>query len=166
MTSDISGIWQQTPHYMLLFRMPADYTDMSNNQKRNWKQDRTVCVDVLRDAAAVLGSTRALAILIQPLHELNNAPTFDWRTAELALHCIRSVRSTKGMSSEAQLETLLAMLPSLPRQYQYLQYSAALVLSSYTDVLAQRIATGRCAELLPRWGGAGEGAKVLCFWAL
>ena len=150
-------------------RMPANYSDMSNSSKRNFKQERSVCVDVLRDAASVLGSTRSLAILIQPLHELNNAPTFEWRTAELALYCIRSIRSTKGMSSEAQLDTLLAMLPSLPREYRYLQYSAALVLSCYTDVLAQRIAAGRCVELLPRWVGVpwgveGLGSGLAGFW--
>lgn len=50
---------------------------------------------------------------------------------------------------EAHLEQLIAALPTLPSQEAQLHYTAALLLSAYSEWLGVETAAGRCLQLLP-----------------
>jgi len=54
---------------------------------------RSVWSDVLIDAAVALRADRTLQLLLAPLQDVSQTVagggTFDWQTAELALHCVR-----------------------------------------------------------------------------
>jgi hypothetical protein len=66
---------------------------MHTKERAEWRRHRHSWGDVLQDAAAAVGETRALQLLLQPLAEISAAvqagSPFDWRSAELSLHCVR-----------------------------------------------------------------------------
>lgn len=74
---------------MLPCRLPEGFSSMRRGERADWRCYRGAWGDVLQDAATALGSMRALQILLQPLSEMVAPKPFDWRTAELALHCLR-----------------------------------------------------------------------------
>lgn len=60
------------------------------------QRSRNAIADTLEDAALVIGGRRILELMVEPLQDMSQAvasgtQTFDWRTAESALYCIRSV---------------------------------------------------------------------------
>lgn len=73
----------------LQHRLPEGYNNMSSSERSDWRRYRITWGDVLQDAAAALGCARALQMLLAPLAEMVAPKPFDWRTAELALHCLR-----------------------------------------------------------------------------
>lgn len=72
-------------------RLPPGWSDMPGKERSNTKRARRDWADVLFDASAAVGPDRALSLLVAPLGEMAAPAPFDWRTAELALHCVRCV---------------------------------------------------------------------------
>jgi transportin-3 len=66
---------------------------MRNSEKADWRRYRHAWADVLVDACDAVGQQRALQLLLMPLTEVSQGVAagreFDWKTAELALHCVR-----------------------------------------------------------------------------
>lgn len=95
-SSDFSGDQNLSAAYChACTRLPEGFQRMRSSEKADWRRYRHTWSDVLVDAAAAVGEQRALQLLLQPLAELSQASSqgreFDWRMAELALHCIRYV---------------------------------------------------------------------------
>jgi transportin-3 len=90
-----------------------------------------------------------LQLLVEPLLELSkqvtSGATFDWRTAEAALYCVRAVHRCAPLPGDALMMSLFSSLPMLPAVPQ-LQYTVALTVGAYADWLsdtAQRGEEGR-----------------------
>ena len=49
------------------------------------------------DGPGVLGSEQTLQLLTEPLAGLDGRASFDWRTAEAALYCVRAVHRCLGL---------------------------------------------------------------------
>ena len=113
--------------------------------------------DTLLDAAKVVGAEVCLELLVKPLEKLSQevatGKAFEWRDAEAALYCIRSVSNSAPQPSNTLLAGLLAMLPTLPRHSQLL-YTSCLTVSHYADWLSKAMQVCACA-----CGAAGE---LLC----
>lgn len=62
---------------------------MRGSERADWRRYRAAWGDVLQDAATGLGTQGALHLLMQPLSEMVAPQPFDWRTAELAMYCLR-----------------------------------------------------------------------------
>jgi len=133
-------------------RYPDDFEGWRPDERADFKRQRYAVADVLIDAAAVLGGSSTLQLLSEPLQELSASVAaggaFEWRAAEAALYCIRSVAKMAPDRSDPLLPQLLAMLPTLPKQPQLL-YTSALAIAAYADWLADAIQAGQAAELLP-----------------
>ena len=97
---------------------------MTPSERAEWKRCRAAWADVLIDAALALGTERTLQLLLAPLRDAAGAgggvgaggaaALPDWQTAELALHCLRSVRTVVATApGEPQLEAVLGALPDL-----------------------------------------------------
>jgi hypothetical protein len=78
-------------HYLIhpTHRLPAGFNNMRGSERADWRRYRAAWGDVLQDAATGLGTQRALQLLMQPLSEMVAPKPFDWRTAELAMYCLR-----------------------------------------------------------------------------
>ena len=81
-----------------------------------------------------------------PTHlQVTSGGTFDWRTAEAALYCVRAVHRCAPLPGDALMMSLFSSLPMLPAVPQ-LQYTVALTVGAYSDWLsdtAQRGEEGR-----------------------
>jgi transportin-3 len=136
-------------------RYPDDFDSWRRDARADFRRGRVAVGDVLVDAAAALGGGATLALLAAPLMELSAAAarggTFDWRSAEAALYCIRAVHRAAPPPGEPLLAALFAALPTLPRAPAALQYTAALTVGAYADWL------GATARGLP----GGEGPALL-----
>lgn len=76
-------------------RYPIDWGTWSREEHMDFRRQRTDMSDMLEDAAGVVGFPRCLSLLLQPLHQLSadvaSGQPFDWRAAEAALFCVRSI---------------------------------------------------------------------------
>jgi len=150
-------------------RQPDIIESWPRADRAEWRHARHDLGEVLLDAACALGSGRALELLTAPLLEMsgggggaggagagagNSAPApFSWRTAELALACLRAAHRAAPPSGDPRLEALLAALPSLPGPSDpgsspRLAESAALMVAAYGAWLARTLALGR-GQALP-----------------
>lgn len=81
----------------------------------------------------------------------HNTSLVDWLCAHNT-HTHTTNRSIHRLSfphPEPHLEQLIAALPTLPSQEAQLHYTAALLLSAYSEWLGVETAAGRCLQLLP-----------------
>eukprot|EP00955_Chlamydomonas_euryale_P000608 6752-Chlamydomonas_euryale.AAC.1 len=112
----------------------------------DFRRQRADLADMLEDAAGVVGFGRTLALLLEPLHRLSAdvaaGQPFDWRAAEAALFCVRSVAYHAPHGPEQQLLGLLRALPGLPPGEPQLRYTACHVVSQYAPWLAAAAAAG------------------------
>jgi transportin-3 len=146
-------------------RLPELIDSWPRSERLDWRDARRDLGEVLLDAALALGPQRALELLTAPLQEMSGAgggggatssptgggvepPAFSWRTAELALACLRSAHRAAPPAGDPNLEALLAALPSLPGPNDHmssprLAETAALMVASFGGWLSRTLALGR-----------------------
>ena len=129
-------------------RYPEDFGNWRREARVAFRKDRSTVGDALLQAARVLGGDAALHILAEPLAALAAvaaaAPAvheFDWRTAEAALYCCRSVAKACPPTDSALLAQLLGALHTLPTVAE-LQYTACMMAGAYADWIAAATASG------------------------
>jgi hypothetical protein len=132
-------------------RYPADWGSWSREEHIDFRRQRTDMADILEDAAGVVGFGRCLQLLLEPLHALSagvaQGQPFDWRTAEAALFCVRSVARHCADPRDTQLLDLLRALPQLPATETQLLYTACHVIAQYSPWLAAGGGGGFCHGL-------------------
>ncbi|KAG8388644.1 hypothetical protein BUALT_Bualt02G0146800 [Buddleja alternifolia] len=117
---------------------PQDYSDLSREDQKDFKQTRYAVADVLIDAALVLGGDATLRILYMKLIEAvntcgNNQHT-DWRPAEAALYSIRAISDYVSITEGEVMPQIMSVLPKLPHQPQLLQ-TVCLIIGAYSKWL-------------------------------
>lgn len=131
-------------------KYPLDYDTMTEKEKRELKDGRYKVADTLEDCANVLLGERSISILVQPLRDLSAAVAqgqqFDWRTAEAALYCVRSIHIQGQRAPVEQLVELFSVLPQMPKVPK-LQYTVALTCQAYADWVASPQASSACPGL-------------------
>ena len=144
-------------------RYPPGFAEWRRDARAQFKRERSAVGDALLQAAKVLGGEATLGILAQPLAQLAAASApgggggggggggFDWRAAEAALYCVRSVAPASPPPDCALLAQLLSSLHTLPAVGE-VQYTACLTAGAYADWIAAAVATGtpQATDLLPR----------------
>ncbi|KAF6259150.1 armadillo-type protein [Scenedesmus sp. NREL 46B-D3] len=127
----------------LIAWLPDGYSSMRSSERADWRRCRHAWADVLVDACDAVGHQRALQLLLMPLTDVSQAVAagreFDWKTAELALHCVRSVACMPFTPHEPMLEQLMTALPTLPPKPPQLPYTSSLLLSAYAEWLDKAI---------------------------
>lgn len=123
-------------------RFPDDYDSWHTDEKGEFRRGRVAVGDTLIDAAAVLGGAETARLLIEPLMEISfrvsNGGEFDWKAAEAALYCIRSVHMSAPPPGDVLLLSLFGALSTLPPAPR-LQYTASLTIGAYADWLAESV---------------------------
>ncbi|CAA2959905.1 transportin MOS14 [Olea europaea subsp. europaea] len=117
---------------------PQDYSELSREDQKDFKQTRYAVADVLIDAALVLGGDATLRILYVKLVEAvscfgNNEHT-DWRPAEAALYGIRAISDYVSVVEGEVMPQVMSLLPKLPHQPQLLQ-TVCLTIGAYSKWL-------------------------------
>jgi transportin-3 len=146
-------------------RLPEMIDTWQRSERLDWRDARHDLGEVLLDAALALGPQRSLELLTAPLQEMSGAgaaagspasgaepPAFSWRTAELALACLRAAHRAAPPAGDPNLESLLAALPSLPGPNDPLSSprlaeTAALMVASFGGWLSRTLALGRGGAL-------------------
>ncbi|KAG2431638.1 hypothetical protein HYH02_013215 [Chlamydomonas schloesseri] len=150
-------------------REPEGYSSWSKDEKHEFRTARDEVGDTLDDSAAVLGFGRCLSLLVEPLAALGRADSggggggtgggggggssYDWRTAEAALFCIKSIHrhaTTPGDPALQQLLEALAGGGGLPRDVPQLQATVCSTLGRYARWLERSMQAGYCQPLLQR----------------
>lgn len=120
-------------------KFPVDFDSWHRDDRSDFRRGRISIGDTLYDAASLVGGSRALQLLVEPLLEVSRQVSaggaFDWRTAEAALYCIRSIYSLAPPPGDQLLLSLFQSLPNLPSTPQ-LQYTAALTVGAYSEWLS------------------------------
>ena len=88
--------------------------------------------------------------------QVTSGGTFDWRTAEAALYCVRAVHRCAPLPGDALMTSLFASLPMLPAVPQ-LQYTVALTVGAYADWLSDTAQRSEEGRTLLSQVGAGAG---------
>jgi transportin-3 len=113
---------------------PHDYSELSKEDQRDFKQTRYAVADVLIDAALVLGGEPTLKILYMKLVEAvsncQNDERSDWRPAEAALYCIRAISDQVSSTEPEVMPQIMSLLPRLPHQPQLL-HTVCLTIGAY-----------------------------------
>ncbi|KAL3835139.1 hypothetical protein ACJIZ3_009875 [Penstemon smallii] len=114
---------------------PQDYSDLSREDQKDFKQTRYAVADVLIDAALVLGGDATLRILymklIEAVNNCGNKEHTDWRPAEAALYSIRAISDFVSVVEGEVMPQVMSLLPKLPHQPQLLQ-TACLIIGAYS----------------------------------
>ncbi|KAG2500508.1 hypothetical protein HYH03_001285 [Edaphochlamys debaryana] len=144
-------------------REPEVYSSWSKDEKHDFRAAREEVGDTLEDSAAVLGFGRCLALLVEPLAALGRPPaegqaqaqgqagsSYDWRTAEAALFCIKSIYRHASTPGDVNLQQLLEALPGLPRTCAELQATVCSTVARYARWLERSMQAGYCQPLLQR----------------
>ncbi|XP_057780714.1 transportin MOS14 isoform X1 [Salvia miltiorrhiza] len=117
---------------------PQDYTDLSREDQKDFKQTRYAVADVLIDAALVLGGDATLKILymklIEAVRNCGQGQHTDWRPAEAALYSIRAISDYVSNTEGEVMPQIMNLLPQLPHQPQLLQ-TVCLVIGAYSKWL-------------------------------
>ncbi|GIL53844.1 hypothetical protein Vafri_9477 [Volvox africanus] len=158
-------------------RENESYATLSKDEKHEFRSSRDEVGDTLDDAAAVLGFGRCLSLLVEPLAALGAPPPpppsppppqqgraaangggnpsgdasgrgYDWRTAEAALFCIKSIHRHAISPGDASLQQLLEVLPGLPREFPQLQATVCSTIARYAKWLERSMQAGYCRPLL------------------
>jgi len=76
-------------------KYPVNFEDWNKSQKADFRRARYAVADTLSVAAQLVGAETCLDLLVTPLATLSEqvaaGQAFEWRAAEAALYCIRSV---------------------------------------------------------------------------
>ncbi|KAG2426913.1 hypothetical protein HXX76_012699 [Chlamydomonas incerta] len=140
-------------------REPEGYSSWSKDEKHEFRTARDEVGDTLDDSSAVLGFGRCLSLLVEPLAALGRADggggssSYDWRTAEAALFCIKSIHrhaTTPGDPALQQLLEALAGGGGLPREQPMLQATVCSTVGRYARWLERSMQAGYCQPLLQR----------------
>ncbi|KXZ44767.1 hypothetical protein GPECTOR_62g882 [Gonium pectorale] len=143
-------------------REPESYPSWSKDEKHEFRSSRDEVGDTLDDAAAVLGFGRCLSLLVEPLAALQQQQQqagaaggeagagggYDWRTAEAALFCIKSIHRHAASLGDPALAGLLEALPRLPRSSPQLQATVCSTIARYARWLERSMQAGYCQPLL------------------
>lgn len=118
---------------------PQNYEDLSKEDISDFKRTRYDVGDILMDASSVLGGETTLKLLsnnfFQAASTAGNGGSWDWRSAEAALYCIRAISRAVPTSEGTVLPQVMGFLPKLPRQPQLLQ-TACLTIGAYSKWLS------------------------------
>ncbi|KAI5683582.1 hypothetical protein M9H77_04810 [Catharanthus roseus] len=117
---------------------PADYSEMSKEDLKDFKQNRYAVADVLIDAAIVLGGEVTLKILYMKLVEALSCcgkdNCTDWRPPEAALYCIRAISDFVPPVEAEIMPQIMSLFPKLPHQTQLL-HTVCLTIGAYSKWL-------------------------------
>lgn len=126
-------------------RYPQGFKNWRKDERADFRRARYAVADTLVEAAAVLGGEPTLQLLVRPLSELSataaNGGGFDWREAEAALYCLRSVAKEAPPPTSQLLVNVLSALPTLPLVPE-VQYTCVLVIGAHSDWIAKAAAGG------------------------
>jgi hypothetical protein len=90
-------------------KYPVNFEDWSKSQKADFRRARYAVADTLSVAAQLVGAETCLDLLVKPLATLSEqvaaGQAFEWRAAEAALYCIRSVCKVREEKSVCALWT-------------------------------------------------------------
>ena len=134
---------------------PEESEHWHSDEKNDFKYLRMSIGDLLLDATDVIGPDACIQLAIKPLSEvsasMNAGGAFDWRKAEGALYCLRSIhKSSYHVQDSSTLMAILSSLSYLP-SHPVLDYGVALLLGSYAEWLAreaERDSSGRVVALI------------------
>ncbi|KAG6551513.1 hypothetical protein Mapa_006936 [Marchantia paleacea] len=128
---------------------PAGFEAWRKDELADFKQTRYAVADMLLDAAAVLGGDATLRLLSQPLLQMaanvGNGGSWEWRSVEASLYCIRAIAKSVPLSENLILPQVMGILSQLPPQPQLL-YTSSLTVASLADWLG---AASSARPLLP-----------------
>ncbi|XP_024969319.1 transportin MOS14 isoform X1 [Cynara cardunculus var. scolymus] len=117
---------------------PQDYSELSKEDQKDFKQTRYAVADVLIDAALVLGGEPTLKILyvklVEALSGHQNGDMMDWRPSEAALYCIRAISDLVPLTEAEVMPQIMSLLPKLPHQSLLLQ-TVCLTVGAYSKWL-------------------------------
>lgn len=118
---------------------PQNHEDLSKEDISDFKRTRYAVGDILMDASSVLGGETTLKILsnsfFQAASTAGNGGSWDWRSAEAALYCIRAISKAVPMSEGTVMPQVMGFLSKLPPQPQLLQ-TACLTIGCYSKWLS------------------------------
>ncbi|KAL9375248.1 hypothetical protein Peur_032127 [Populus x canadensis] len=118
-------------------KYPQDYQTLSVEDLKEFKQTRYAVMDVLIDAASVLGGDATLRILYVKLYEartcLGNGHN-QWHPAEAALFCIRAISNYVSTVEAEVMPKIMSLLLELPHEPQLLQ-TVCLTIGAYSKWL-------------------------------
>uniref|UniRef100_A0A0D6R4R4 Uncharacterized protein n=1 Tax=Araucaria cunninghamii TaxID=56994 RepID=A0A0D6R4R4_ARACU len=117
---------------------PQDHEELSREDLADFKRTRYAVGDILLDASSVLSGETTLKILsnsfFQAASTAGNRESWDWRSTEAALYCIRAIARAVPTSEGTILPQVIGFLPKLPLQSQLLQ-TACLTIGAYSKWL-------------------------------
>ncbi|XP_071710316.1 transportin MOS14-like isoform X1 [Rutidosis leptorrhynchoides] len=117
---------------------PQDYSELSKEDQKDFKQTRYAVADVLTDAALVLGGDMTLKILYMKLVEALSGPQngdmMDWRLSEAQLYCIRAISDLVSLTETEVMPQIMSLLPKLPHHSLLLQ-TVCLTIGAYSKWL-------------------------------
>lgn len=117
---------------------PADYSELSKEDQKDFKQNRHAVAGVLIDAALVIGGEATLGILYMKLVEALSScakdNSMDWRPAEAALYCIREISVLVSIVEAQIMPQIMSLFPKLPHQPQLL-HTVCLTIGAYSKWL-------------------------------
>ncbi|GAB4860681.1 Transportin mos14 [Ancistrocladus abbreviatus] len=104
---------------------PEDYSELSKEDIKDFKQTRYAVADVLVDAALVLGGEPILNILylklLEAVSSCGDNVQSGWFPIEAALYCIRAIAEFVSVVEAEIMPQVMSLLPKLPLQPQLLQ---------------------------------------------
>ncbi|GAA0171554.1 transporter [Lithospermum erythrorhizon] len=109
---------------------PQDYSELSKEDQKDFKQTRYAVADALIDAALVLGGESTLRILCMKLLEAvssRNEKGIDWQPAEASLYCIQAISDFVSFEEAEVMPQIMSFLSKLPHQPQLLHTVCSLV---------------------------------------
>ncbi|KAJ3682345.1 hypothetical protein LUZ60_014918 [Juncus effusus] len=102
---------------------PEDYTEFSEEDKKDFKHARYAVSDVLVDATEVLGGQATLNILFMKLVQAvgNCDQNSRWQPVEAVLYCVQAIANSISTHESELLPQIFTLIPKLPHQQQLLQ---------------------------------------------
>eukprot|EP01018_Ginkgo_biloba_P002740 Gb_11037 [translate_table: standard] len=152
---------------------PQNYEDLSKEDLTDFKRTRYAVGDMLMDASSVLSGETTLKILsnnfFQAASRAGNGESWDWRSAEAALYCIRAIARAVPTSEGAVMPQVMGFLPKLPVQPQLLQ-TACLTIGAYSkwlgDASPATLFLPSVIEILTRGMSTSEDSSTAAAMAL
>ncbi|QDZ19988.1 ARM repeat domain-containing protein [Chloropicon primus] len=125
-----------------------DVDSWSKGDHKDFRKVRYTISDTLTDANLILGPDTTLSLILEPLQvhhsECSAGKSFDWRIAEAAYFCSKSISRSMPFDS-ALVYNLLCAIPTLPRQPQLL-YTSCSVVGSFSSWVAGAMKKGKLPD--------------------
>ena len=126
----------------------ADVESWSEGDHKDFRKVRYAISDTLTDAKQILGAETTLNLLLEPLHhhhtECSAGKPFDWKLAEGAYYCAKSLSRSMPFDSPLVYH-LLSAIPTLPRQPQLL-YTTCSTAGAYSSWIAGAMRKGKLPD--------------------